>query len=70
MNKIELLNSITNLISIQESTKHVPKNITLSQLRREITSIDRAVIDRYITELSEEKKIKIGRTLNDIYITI
>ena len=70
MNKIELLNSITKLISIQESTKHVPKNITLSQLRREITSIDRGEIDRLIKELSEEIKIKTGRTLNDIYITL
>lgn len=70
MNKIEVLHSITNLISIQESTKHVPKNITLSQLRREIISVDRVVLDRYIYELSAEKKIKTGRTLNDIYITL
>lgn len=68
MNKIEVLHYITNLISIQEST--VPKNITLSQLRREITSIGRVEIDRLIKELSEEKKIKTGRTLNDIYITL
>lgn len=70
MNKIELLHFITNLISIQESTKHVPKNITLSQLRKKITSIDRVEIDRLITELEEEKKIKTGKTLNDIYITL
>ena len=70
MNKIEVLHFITNLISIQESTKQVPNNITLSQLRREIISCDREVLDRYITELSEENKIKTGRTLNDIYITL
>lgn len=70
MTKIEVLHFIINLISIRESTKHVPKNITLSQLRREITSVDRVLLDRYITELSEEKKIKTGRTLNDIYITL
>lgn len=70
MNKIEVLHFITNLISIQESTRHVPNNITLSQLRREITSIDRVEIDRLITELAAENKIKTGRTLNDIYITL
>lgn len=70
MNKIEVLHYITNLISIQDKNKTVPKNITLSQLRREITSIGRVVLERYIKELSEEKKIKTGRTLNDIYITL
>lgn len=70
MNKIDVLHLINNLISTQESTKHVPKNITLSQLRREITSIDRVSLDEIITELSKEKKIKTGRTLNDIYITL
>lgn len=70
MNKIDVLHLINNLISTQESTKHVPKNITLSQLRREITSIDRVSLDEIITELSKENKIKTGRTLNDIYITL
>lgn len=70
MNKIEVLHFITNLISIQESTKHVPKNITLSQLRREIISCDRVEIERFVAELAAENKIKTGRTLNDIYITI
>lgn len=70
MNKIEVLHFIINLIYLRESSKQVPKNITLSQLRREITSCDRVVLDRYIAELSAEKKIKTGRTLNDIYITL
>lgn len=70
MNKIEVLHFIFNLIYLRESSKQVPKNITLSQLRREITSVNRVLLDRYITELAAENKIKTGRTLNDIYITL